>query len=114
MQSYNREFQFRLEHRQRAHADQLTDYRLQERALAEQVTRDMIQHGIDAFALLPTPTLNSSAVIILPGPIYDVGDFVEFQLPGRAFTVYVFGEVRSATLAPLYAIVTPAGNYYTV
>ena len=27
-------------------ADQLTDYRLQERALAEQVTRDMIQHGI--------------------------------------------------------------------
>ena len=47
-------------------------------------------------------------------PIYAVGDYVEFQLPGRAFTVYAFGEVRRVIYAPLYGIVTPAANYHTV
>jgi hypothetical protein len=93
--------------------------------LSDQVTREAIQCGIDAFVVLPTltlispePVLDSLRPFVAPpgacAPIYAVGDFVEFQLPDRAFTVYAFGEVRSVRYAPLYAIVTPAANYYTV
>ena len=47
-------------------------------------------------------------------PLFNLGDFVEFELPDRALAFYAFGEVRSTTYAPLYAVVTPSGNYYMI
>ena len=96
-------------------------------AFARKVAVGAITQGIVMFTSLPVVTLLAPQPVLqtlvpfLPTvdsttqvPKYSVGDHVEFELPGREFAIYAFGEVRSVTYAPLYAIVTPSGNYYTV
>ena len=114
IRAYNKEFEVRMHHRAESYKHQREDFEMAIVQFASQVTREMIHGGIVTFLPETLPSILPVSIVEPRIPLFNVGDCVEFELPDRAFAYYAFGQVRSTTFAPLYAIVTPSGNYYTI